>query len=96
MVTQSPNESQSRELKIGHQDSCPGDGRQGDMTHRAELNRNRTHVSTSIVAILARFELVDGTILVMVYVSGLIPSLRPANERRRYKVTPSVIGWAQT
>ena len=22
--------------------------------------------------------------------------LRPANERRRYKVTPSPIGWAQT
>ena len=26
---------------------------------------------------------------------GLILGLRPANERRRYKVTPSVIGWAQ-
>ena len=24
------------------------------------------------------------------------PGLRPANERRRYKVTPSLIGWAQT
>ena len=24
-----------------------------------------------------------------------IPGLRPANERRRYKVTPSLIGWAQ-
>ena len=28
--------------------------------------------------------------------SGLILDLRPANERRRYKVTPSLIGWAQT
>ena len=28
--------------------------------------------------------------------TGLIPGLRPANERRRYKVTPSLIGWAQT
>ena len=27
--------------------------------------------------------------------SGLILGLRPANERR-YKVTPSLIGWAQT
>ena len=27
---------------------------------------------------------------------GLILGLRPANERRRYKVTPSHIGWAQT
>ena len=29
-------------------------------------------------------------------VSGLILGLCPANERRRYKVTPSLIGWAQT
>ena len=28
--------------------------------------------------------------------SGLIQGLRPANERRRYKVTPSLIGWVQT
>ena len=27
---------------------------------------------------------------------GLILGLRPASERRRYKVTPSLIGWAQT
>ena len=27
---------------------------------------------------------------------GLILGLCPANERRRYKVTPSLIGWAQT
>ena len=27
---------------------------------------------------------------------GLILGLRPANERRRYKVTPSLIGWVQT
>ena len=26
----------------------------------------------------------------------LILGLRPANEKRRYKVTPSLIGWAQT
>ena len=29
-------------------------------------------------------------------VPGLILGLRPANERRRYKVTPSLTGWAQT
>ena len=29
-------------------------------------------------------------------ISGLILGLRPANEWRRYKVTPSLIGWAQT
>ena len=28
--------------------------------------------------------------------TGLILGLRPANERRRYKVTPSLIGWAST
>ena len=27
--------------------------------------------------------------------SGLIPGLRPGNERRRYKVTSSLISWAQ-
>ena len=27
--------------------------------------------------------------------SGLILGLRPANERRRYKVTPPLINWAQ-
>ena len=29
-------------------------------------------------------------------ISGLILGLHPANERRFYKVTPSLIGWAQT
>ena len=28
--------------------------------------------------------------------SGLILGLRPANERLRYKVTPSLIGWTKT
>ena len=28
--------------------------------------------------------------------SGLILGLHPANERRRYKVRPSLIGWVQT
>ena len=28
--------------------------------------------------------------------AGLIVGMRPANERRRYKVTPSLIGRAQT
>ena len=30
------------------------------------------------------------------WIAGLILGLRPANERRRYKVTPSLIGWVQT
>ena len=28
--------------------------------------------------------------------SGVILGLHPVNETRRYKVTPSLIGWAQT
>ena len=28
--------------------------------------------------------------------TGLILSLQPDKERRRYKVTPSLIGWAET
>ena len=34
--------------------------------------------------------------IILWYTAGLILGLRPANERRRYKVTPSLIGWAQT
>ena len=30
------------------------------------------------------------------YNAGLIPGWRPANERLHYKVTLSLIGWAQT
>ena len=30
------------------------------------------------------------------YTLGLILGFHPAHERRRYKVTPSPIGWAQT
>ena len=33
---------------------------------------------------------------ILFLVIGLLLGLRPANERRRYKVTPSLIGWAQT
>ena len=35
-------------------------------------------------------------VVVAIQYTGLILGLRPANERRRYKVTPSLIGWAQT
>ena len=28
--------------------------------------------------------------------AGMILGLHPANERRRYKVTPSLFGWVQT
>ena len=32
----------------------------------------------------------------MEMVTRLILGVRPANERRRYNVTPSLIGWVQT
>ena len=35
-------------------------------------------------------------ILIKIPDTGLILGLCPANERRRYKVTPSLIGWAHT
>ena len=38
----------------------------------------------------------DVIALITTSLSGLILGLRPANERRRYKVTPSLIGWVQT
>ena len=34
-------------------------------------------------------------LLTLICVTELILGLRPANERRRYNVTPSLIGWAQ-
>ena len=34
--------------------------------------------------------------LVQYPIAGLILGLRPTNERRRYVVTTSLIGWAQT
>ena len=37
-----------------------------------------------------------GNFIVTVQDTKLILGLCPANERRRYKVTPSLIGWAQT
>ena len=30
------------------------------------------------------------------WIAGLVLGLQPANKRRRYKVTPPAIGWAQT
>ena len=35
-------------------------------------------------------------LLVALSYAGLILGLRPANERRRNKVTPSLFGWVQT
>ena len=44
-----------------------------------------SHVTFSVVACLC-----------LLHYTGLVLGLRPANERRCYKVTPSLIGWSQT
>ena len=41
-------------------------------------------------------ELAVSDVMHLKALSGLILGLRPANERRRYKVTPFLIGWART
>ena len=42
---------------------------------------------------VTRYQLING---IYYTYTGLILSLHPANERRRYKVMASFIGWAQT
>ena len=39
---------------------------------------------------------IDYIFILLITITGLILGLHPANERRRYKVMPSLIGWAQT
>ena len=50
-------------------------------------------MSDSVIIIIAEYA--DG-LAQIIGRPGLILGLRPVNERRRYKVTPSLIGWAQT
>ena len=45
-------------------------------------------------SIKVTFWIQDTMIAITDILPGLILDLRPANERRRYKVTPSLIGWA--
>ena len=64
------------------------------------FNRNALIKVLSIDKVLLKsFYLIKGIIFQYVIANdictGLILGLRPANERRRYKVTPSLIGWAQ-
>ena len=62
-----------------------------------------THVHISVAKwcivvyeISALWGMCNRSIQIVVVTSGLILALHPAYERRRYKVTPSLIGWAQT
>ena len=48
-----------------------------------------------IISIMAGDDLVTQETRASVAMAGLILGWRPANERRRYFVTTSLIGWAQ-
>ena len=49
-----------------------------------------------VLELTTRYSIVVGSYLRNYFFSAGILGLRPANARRRYKVTPSLIGWAQT
>ena len=57
------------------------------------LEFNKGHVIV-LVVISKGFRVVNSDAYIAS--SGLILGVRPANERHRYKVTASLIGWAQT
>ena len=59
-----------------------------------ELLQSCTKLAIEILCLSSL--LIYGNIQMAATSSGLIPDLRPANERSRYNVTPSLIGWAQT
>ena len=72
-------------------------------THSNALENVRISIKCSpvffmVFLILRRGSLVSSRVMLnnVDRCSGLILGLRQANERRRYKVTPSLIGWAQT
>ena len=77
----------------------PGHGQNSRSTEQngsplLTCNFNHVNVTWDIVP---RFELLHGPVSIQCEaITGLILGLHPANERRRYKVTPSLIGWAQT
>ena len=52
------------------------------------MNDNVYITAMILVELRPEFELTEDTALIL--------GLRPANEKHRYKVTPSLIGWAQT
>ena len=58
------------------------------------MNNGFAHSSDKYWNIMDKLGLQVGFIYLAL--PGLIPGLHQANERRRYKVTPSIVGWAQT
>ena len=57
-------------------------------------NHNHRHHHHHIILIIIVIIIVY-IISIIVIITGLILGLQPANETRRYKVTPPFIGWAQ-
>ena len=62
--------------------------------HKGPVMRNAPPCDDVIMCLSATWE--KSLLLVQWGAAGLILGLRPANERRCYKVTPSLIGWVQT
>ena len=64
------------------------------------ISTGDTTVLHWVIAMYSRFHVTrfkhHDTYLQQHVVTGVILGLRPANEKRRYKVTPSLIAWAQS
>ena len=71
--------------------ACPG---QQNMLYTCEFKFNWS--STFVIASYkGHVVYVPNQWTLLIHSTGLILALRPANERRRYFVTTSLIGWAQ-
>ena len=63
-----------------------------------DVGRGFLHISNMFLFFFCVYSqlLILCAIVVQYKVTGLILGLHPANVRRHYKVSPSLIGWAQT
>ena len=61
-----------------------------------DLRRYRAHCDVTVVKPVHRDMATNTEHVIANTYSGLILGLLPANERRRHKVTPSLIDWAQS
>ena len=84
-------------LKCSH---CPTDN---NILHydcvsvqQGTIRSHYTHWSLRIVMMPTSLSLLASHVVVMNTVPGIILWMRPANERRRYNVTSSLIGWAHS
>ena len=63
---------------------------------KQEFQWRKTDQSSAMAKLVRHTHLAETVQEMFDVESRLILGLRPANERRHYKVTPSLIGWAQT